>query len=702
PANASARLFAHALKQGQKTIVFTQARKATELIHTWAMRMIPAYRDRISSYRAGFLPEERREIERGMASGKLLGVISTSALEMGIDIGTLDVCILVGYPGTVARTWQRGGRVGRSDRESAILMVASPDALDQYFVRHPESFFGRSVESAVVDPNNEQVLAAHLPCAAAELPLSAGDLFVGLPGVDKIIGELEEQGRLLRTADGEEWFASSRNPHSEVNIRSLGTGYSIMEPSSKRPIGSVDGVRAFKECHPGAVYLHMARQYVVESLDLARKNILVKRVDESYYTRIRNEKETEILSVDRSRPVMNFIARLGRLKVMERVTDYEKRRIYTNDLMGVFPLDLPPQTFETVGMWFEIDPLIKTWIEKQGLHFMGGIHAGEHAAISMFPMFALCDRNDIGGRAYVAHHQVKKSAVFIYDGYPGGIGLARRGFEIIDQLLTRTLELIEECDCETGCPSCIHSPKCGSGNKPLDKAAAVKTLQVLTGRVTLEEIVQEMEQAKKGQAVSKSIDVPQVESESGPPAPRVLYFDLETQRLAQEVGGWGNTHLMRLAVGVVYDSLANDFFCFTEDQAPALIDKLKSADLVVGFNVKKFDYGVLKAYTDMDLTKLPTLDMLEHVHQTVGFRLSLDHLAQETLGRGKTGVGLESVTWFKQGLIDKVIDYCREDVRITRDLFLFGLEHGHVLFKNKQGRQVRIPVKWRLPELKQK
>jgi len=696
PNFSAARLFVHCIESGFRTIAFTQSRKVTELIHVWVSQLSPGLRGKISSYRAGFMPEERREIEKRLASGDLLGVVSTSALEMGIDIGYLDICLLVGYPGTIITTWQRGGRVGRSGRESMIILIAKPDALDQYFMRHPDNFFGRSYEAAILDPNNPHVVAAHLPCAASEHPITLADDQFWTKNLSQHLEKLEIEGDLSRTAEGEPtWFATKRNPHLHVNIRTVGESYTIFEKETGQAIGTIDGFRAFTECHPGAVYLHRARQYLVDHLDLEKKDVIAHQTELKYFTRVRTEKETEIIQINRTRPEGQFLVREGRLEVTERVIGYEKRALPGQELVGLFPLDLPPQTFETIGFWVEIEPEINKWVEEKGLHFMGGIHAIEHGAIGIFPLFALCDRNDIGGISYTYHPQVDKSAIFIYDGYPGGVGLAHRGFEVIFQLLERTLDLIKNCECEEGCPSCIHSPKCGSGNKPLDKGAAVMILEFLLGHTSLSQFY-DTDVVKEPEPIQPKKEEPQPEQTE----PRIIYFDLETQKTAQDVGGWQNTHLMRVSVAVIFDSLEKQFLTFTEDEIDDLLSHLESADLVVGFNIKQFDYAVLSAYTGKNFNELNTFDILKDVYQRLGFRLGLDHLAQETLNQAKTADGLQAVEWFKQGEMDKLTEYCRQDVAITRDLFQHGLSNGHLIYRTRQGdRRLRLLVDWKLDAL---
>ena len=696
PNFSAAKLFIDCIRKGFRTIAFTQSRKVTELIHLRVSQLSYGLGEKISSYRAGFMPEERRKIEKRLASGDLLGVISTSALEMGIDIGYLDICLLVGYPGTIINTWQRGGRVGRSGRESMVILIAKPDALDQYFMKHPDDFFERSFEAAVVDPHNPYVVEAHLPCAAAEIPITLGDKKFWPKNLPFHLEELEKGGALNRTADGEPaWFASKRNPQLHVDIRSSGETYTIFEKETGQAIGTIDGIRAFKECHPGASYLHRARQYLVDRLILEKKDIVAHRSDLNYFTRTRSEKETEIIQVHRSRPKGQFLVREGRLKVTEVITGYEKRALPGQELMGVFPLELPPQTFETIGFWVEIEPALKMFVEKKGLHFMGGIHAIEHATIGIFPLFALCDRNDIGGICYTHHPQVGKSAIFIYDGYPGGVGLAQHGFEIILDLLEKTLNHVKTCECEEGCPSCIHSPKCGSGNKPLDKGAAVLILEGLLGHFPLSQISKGREETDPILSHEEEIAGPTDKKE-----PRLLYLDLETQKTAQDVGGWQNTHLMRVSVVVVFDSIEKDFRVFHEDDIEALFDLLAKADLIIGFNIRKFDYSVLSAYSTEDLKVLPTFDILEDIHERLGFRLGLDHLSTETLNRGKTADGLQAVEWFRQGEMEKLTDYCRQDVEVTRDLFQFGLKNGNLVYREKRSdRRLRLLVDWKLEDM---
>ncbi len=697
PYGEATELLLHCIQAGYKTIAFAKARKIAELITMWAHQAAPQLASKIRAYRAGYRPEERRAIEQGLFQERLSGVVSTSALELGIDVGGLDACLLVGYPGSIASTWQRGGRVGRGGQEALIILVALPDALDQYFMRHPGDFFARSPEAAVVDPGNRRILQDHLVAAAAELPLRPTDTIHYGPDLGRHIADLADERRLVQSADGSEWYARRRNPAREISIRSVGEPFAILDPAGKS-VGSVDGFRAVRECHPGAVYLHQGRQFEVTDLDLAQRKVRARPVEVDYYTQTTGEKETEILHCQEFRQVRGTVARLGRLKVTERITGFEKRRIFGQDRIGSYPLDLPPHTFETQGFWFEIPEVLRDYVKygpRPGLHFMGGIHAIEHATIGLFPLFALCDRGDVGGISQTFHPQVGRPAIFIYDGYPEGIGLAERCYRVLEELLAHTLRLLLDCPCESGCPSCIHSPKCGSGNKPLDKAAAVFILQGLLGFIEIPEAVEAPPPDRLLAPASAERPLPAGVAASLPAAPRILVLDLETQRSAEEVGGWEHADRMGLAVAVTADLATGEMRVYTEAQVDALLEALSAAACIIGFNIRRFDFTVLRGYRQMDYAALPALDILEEVHAGLGFRLSLNHLAQETLGAPKLADGLQSLAWWKAGETEKVLEYCKADVELTRRLFEFGHTHGYLLYRDYQGRPARLPVRFR-------
>jgi DEAD/DEAH box helicase domain-containing protein len=821
PYTAALRLFVRCLDAGLKTIVFTKARRITELLYSWLRRQEPELASRVASYRAGFLPEERRDVERALFTGTLDGVISTSALEMGIDVGGLDACILVGYPGSMMATWQRSGRVGRDGRESITVMVAMPDALDQYFLDHPEQFLERPCERLVVDPGNQQVARGHLVCAAAEMPLEPRQDRAYLERHQASLDGLLRQGHLLQATDspaasataaaadggetaetaalGEavehagEIFCLRRNPQRLINLRGTGNTFAILAGASSdgsggRLIGTIDAVRALHECHPGAVYLHAGRQYLVEALEREERRVRAVAADLDYFTTPLTEKQTEILEVlrpsspaapaalaapaDAGAPAGPLVACLGRLKVTEWVVGFERKRVHGQETIDRTPLELPPVEFETVGLWWQAPRHFEETLRRAGEHFLGALHAGEHAAISLFPLLALCDRGDIGGISYPFHPQVGCGAVFIYDGHPGGVGIAARGYEDLAGLLARVLEMIAGCPCEAGCPSCIQSPKCGNGNRPLDKAGAMRILRLLLGmeepavspvaalpllpptptatatddpRVPATSAAGAADPAASATAASATPasaaaaaaaadgaaeltepdswrrarlpsvlvsgpeqDAPATATTPGPrwlspeqarrhrELPQTLLFDVETLRSAAEVGGFGNCHRMGVAVAVACFLEEGRFAAFGERQVHELAVALRQATLVVGFNVKRFDFGVLAGYTGEDYCRtLPTLDLLEDIHLRLGFRVGMGRLALDTLGLGKSADGLQSLEWVKQGRLDLVEAYCRRDVEILRDLYLHGRREG-CLFYHDQRRDVRLrlSVEW--------
>ena len=743
PATAAIDLLKAALARNLRTIVYCRSRRMTELVSLWAGSQSGPYRDRISAYRAGFLAEERRSIEARMASGELLAVVSTSALELGIDIGGLDVCILVGYPGTVMQTLQRGGRVGRAQQESAVILVAGEDALDQYFVRNPEDFFSRPPERAVVNPDNEVIVARHLECAAAELPLTSNDVWLRQPGGLRALAALREQGLLFQSASGQEWLSARKRPQRHVDLRGAGQSL-VIEESGGGVIGLVDGFRAWRETHPGAVYLHRGRSYVVKELDEGRGRVLVEAARVSWFTRTRGQKSTDILEETGRLALGRSLVCRGRLRITDRITGYEKRAASGNRLLTVVPLDVPPQVFETEGFWYVIPDQLRAALEARFLHFMGSIHALEHAAIGLLPLLVMADRNDFGGISTPLHPQVGHAAVFIYDGLPGGAGLTRAAFADAFALLEAVQRCIGACSCLDGCPSCVHSPKCGSGNRPISKEGALALLnEMLAPGDEGERLADSLQFSPAPDSLAPerlpasppqwTPPAPPAETPaekplrlelSGPqqtdPVPPVaaavplsppasyVVFDVETRRSAAEVGGWGRAGSMGVSVAVLYDSSDDAYHVFRQEELDGLFARLASASLVVGFNSLRFDYAVLTPFAppgfppafprggapglDTDLRRLPGLDLLQRIHERLNYRVSLGNVGEATLGEPKSADGLQALTWWKEGRLDEIAAYCRKDVELTRRLYLFGLENGYLLFSNKAGQKARVPV----------
>jgi DEAD/DEAH box helicase domain-containing protein len=470
PYASATRLFLRCLKSGFRTIVFTRARKITELIYSWATEHAPEYRELISPYRAGFLPQERRDIENKLFGGELLGVVTTSALELGVDIGGLDACILVGYPGSISSTWQRAGRVGRRGEESMVFMIAGQDALDQYLVRHPEEFFGKSHEAAVIDPLNKNILKSHLPCAAKEVYIRNDESVYDMKAVRPVIDELVDEGRLRLGREGDIWLSAVPIPHREVGIRAVGDTYAIFEKDGR--IGELSGMRVFREAFPGAIYLHRGRQYRVMGLDLDRNIIRVEEADVKYYTQALTHEETDIIEEQSKKRLKGYSIHEGRIRIRHRVVGYEKKGFFDRQRISRHDLKMPECIFETEGIWIRLPDKLIVELDDVGFDVGGTLHAFEHAAISTIPLFALCDKGDIGGLSYESYPGFGTSAIFIYDGQEGGVGLSRRAYEVLGEWFKATLAVIEECRCDYGCPSCVQDPQCGSGNQPLDKAGA--------------------------------------------------------------------------------------------------------------------------------------------------------------------------------------------------------------------------------------
>lgn len=347
----------------------------------------------------------------------------------------------------------------------------------------------------------------------------------------------------------------------------------------------------------------------------------------------------------------------------------------------------------------EIPESVQHAVESSQYHFMGGIHALEHACIGILPLLVLTDRNDLGGISTLFHEQLKGPAVFVYDGIPGGVGLTRQAFARAEEMLNRTMEAVSGCECETGCPACVHSPKCGSGNRPIDKHAALVVLQGLAaGRVRIGSTPRAAERPPENIDAAYATILSCAGQSLGAPKPdqslRVAILDVETRRSAQEVGGWHNAAAMGVSCAVLWDMQSGTFEDYLQEDLPAMTRRLTQFDLVVGFNVLGFDYQVLRGCLDFDFHALPTLDILKVVLDRLGYRLSLDHLARHSLGVRKSGHGLESLRWWKEGRVDQIIAYCRDDVAITRDLYLFGRDNGYLLFQNKSRKLVRLLVDW--------
>ena len=481
PLAESADLLAELVSQGARTIVFMKSRKAVELMSKFAQLALEdmgrgELAERIAPYRAGYTAQQRREIERRLVEGELLGVVSTDALELGIDIGSLDAAICVTFPGTVASLRQMWGRAGRRGRGLAVY-VAGEDALDQFFCRHPDEFLDRPVEAAILDHENEQIHAAHMLCAAHEGPLdSADDATLG-PGWRRTAELLVSTGDLRRRPNGT--FvprATDGFPAGGVSLRSASRdNVAIVDTASGELLGTVEMARAHTTTHEGAIYLHGGRSYEVAALDLEERRALVRPFSGDWYTQPKRETDTHIERLLDRREAMGVTLSFGTVVVTEQVLAYQKKRLSDHEVLDLIALDLPQTSFMTQALWYELGPdVVSPELPLDAL--LGALHAAEHSQIAVLPLLAMCDRWDIGGLSTNLHPQTGGPTIFIYDGHPGGIGITRRGYLAFEALVDDAHRLVSECPCEKGCPSCVQSPKCGNLNEPLSKLGAAQVM----------------------------------------------------------------------------------------------------------------------------------------------------------------------------------------------------------------------------------
>jgi len=475
----AAELLVELVSHGVRTICFLKSRRGIELIQRFAREALmargkPELAARIAPYRGGYTPQQRREIEARLAAGELLAVVATDALELGIDIGELDAAICVTFPGTVASLRQMWGRAGRQRRGLAVY-VAGADALDQFFCRHPDEFIGRPVEAAILDPESEQIASRHMVAAAYELPLSGEDDEVFGAGWRERAERLASAGE-LRRAGGRLLPRGSEFVAAKIPLRSASAdSVAVIERDSGEMLGLVEAERAFTTIHPGAIYLHLGRSYEVEQLDVEGRRAIVSRFDGDWYTRPKKETEIYIERIREQRSTSGVELHFGEVSVSEQVIAFQRVSISAQEPIDIVALELPEQHFVTQALWYVLPDRLSGALPPDVL--LGALHATEHGQIAVLPLVAMCDRWDIGGLSTNVHFQTGRSTIFVYDGHPGGVGITLRGYEQFERLLGDAERLIAECPCESGCPSCVQSPKCGNLNEPLHKEGALELMR---------------------------------------------------------------------------------------------------------------------------------------------------------------------------------------------------------------------------------
>jgi len=479
----TADLLADLVIDGVRTLAFVRSRRGAEAVALAARRALDEVGGnlgrQVAAYRAGYLPEERRALERALRHGTIVGLAATTALELGVDVSGLDAVLLAGFPGTRASMWQQAGRAGRAGQESIAILVARDDPLDTYVVHHPDALFGRPVEAAVFDPDNPYVLGPHLCAAASEWPLSPDDLDLFGPTAAGVVADLVER-RLLR-ARPTGWFWTKRERACDLaDIRGTGGDpVRIVDEATGQLLGTANAAAADSTVHSGAVYLHQGETYVVRTFDVDDGVALVEPADVDYFTSARDITDVRITATSRTTLWGAAEVNFGSVDVTTQVVSYLRRRVVSGEVLGEQPLDLPKRQLSTRAVWWTIGEQQLAQAGFAWADLAGAAHAAEHASIGLLPLVATCDRWDIGGVSTALHEDTGRLTVVVYDGYPGGAGFAERGYEAAAIWLTATREAIAACACETGCPSCVQSPKCGNGNEPLDKAGAIRLLDTL-------------------------------------------------------------------------------------------------------------------------------------------------------------------------------------------------------------------------------
>ena len=468
---------------GAQTVAFVRSRRAAESVAAATREHLdevePWLSGRVAAYRGGYLAEERRDLEAALQSRRLLAVAATNALELGIDIAGLDAVLLAGYPGTRASFWQQVGRAGRGAQGALAILVTRDDPLDGYLAHHPEALFGRPVEATVLDPDNPYVLAPHLAAAAAELPLRPEELDDFGPASARVVETLVERGLLRRRPAG--WYWTRRERAADLaDLRgSGGAPVRVVEARTGRLLGTVDAAAAPRTVHEGAVYVHQGVAHLVRSLDLDDSAAVVEVAMPDYTTTARELSDLRVLRKTQTVPWGEVGVHVGDVEVTGQVVSYVRRRLGTGEFLGETPLDLPPRTLRTRAVWWTVPAAVLSSAGIGAAATGGALHAAEHAAIALMPLFATCDRWDVGGLSHPLHPDTGQPTIFVHDAHPGGVGFAERGFLAAREWLTAIRDAIAACPCDEGCPGCVQSPKCGNGNAPLDKARSVRLLRVL-------------------------------------------------------------------------------------------------------------------------------------------------------------------------------------------------------------------------------
>ena len=661
-------IFMYLMLKEIQTLCFTISRKTTELIAMWAKKDMTQVKGklahRIAAYRAGYQAQERREIEEGLKSGKYLGVTCTNALELGINIGSLDAVIISGYPGTMISTWQQSGRAGRSNQKSIAILIAFENQLDQYFMNNPKFFFDKPHENAIIDLSNPILQEAHLLCAAKELPLKFGECekYFGID--EEILDELVSKKYLHENHRGDYMYPYDDNPAMDHSLDQISSEeFKVM--NNGRLLETMERSQVYREAHEGAILINKGDTYVVNSINLARGFVNVSKQNVDYHTMVLNKTEINIkkkLSKTRyGRLTINF----GELTVSEDYFKYKK--MHFSKPIGTYPLDLPPLKFNTKGLWFTIPKRVKDTLEDMFPNeeevFPGGLHGAEHALIGLFPLHTMCDRFDIGGLSTNYHEDTQEATIFIYDGYEGGIGICEKAVDVFVDLLNSTIDLLNNCTCKKGCPACIYSPKCGNDNKPLHKNATKYILEYMRQLISKdddiekEEIIVE-EIIEKDSEFDEALELYEKEDYSASK-------DILNNIIAKDKN---NVDALTLMAQILYDQDQKDISLLFTKKALAVDKTNEKANelevLLSGKSPKKEDI-VLDSLDDVDTLYEEAYDLynqgdLETASGILEKILDFDDGNSEALA-------LMGLIYYHSGIFPKAVEYYRKAVKINKN-----------------------------------
>ena len=668
-------IFLYMMLKEIQTLCFTVSRKTTELIAMWAKKDMTQIKGklahRIAAYRAGYRPEERREIEEGLKTGKYLGVTCTNALELGIDIGSLDAVIISGYPGTMISTWQQAGRAGRSSQKSLAILIAFENQLDQYFMNNPTFFFDKPHENAIIDLTNPILQEAHLLCAAKELPLKYGEVekYFGID--DDLLDELVSNNDLHINSRGDYMYPYDDNPALDHSLDQIsGQEFKIM--NNGRLLETMERAQVYREAHEGAILINKGDTYVVDSVSLSRGFVNVTQKDVDYHTMVLNQTDISIRKKLSKTRYGRLTIHFGELTVSEDYFKYKKMQF--SKAIGTFKLDLPPLKFNTKGLWFTIPKNVKDELEgmfpNEEEVFAGGLHGAEHALIGLFPLHTMCDRFDIGGLSTNYHEDTQEATIFIYDGYEGGIGICEKAVEVFVDLLKSTLDLLNNCDCQSGCPACIYSPKCGNDNKPLHKNATKYILEYMCKLISNED--SGVREQINEEFVSKKV----MNEEDIQFSDALELYDKRNLSQAKDIlnnmlnSNKNHADALSLMAQILYEQDQKDISKMFLNRALA-IDRTnyRANELEVLFNnnesVKKDSNVEINTLDDEEVLYEEAYDLYEQGDMETSFEI-LEKLVDFD-SKNADALALMGLIYYQSGIFPKAVEYFKKAYKIDRN-----------------------------------